>query len=568
MDEEELHSSLETYKSQLHQVEQAIQAAGSSPDLEALRNDLTELVNLTQGSLLSLKKSQLLKEIDSRDGSGGSSDSKGNNSVKQKASLYDSEESGSTSLDNEYAAFQEMLGTDVTSSQDSAENKNNFKEKVYEGRDRCNEELDVSSGGSVNDLYKDIVGTRCQAPYAHDWGEKAYGNALIAGVETGLETEMPKVQVMFSNPTHSAMLPCKYFLSGSCRFTDQDCRFSHGHLVELEDLREYIEPDHSLIKLESKCLARYDDDDLWYKATVVEVGESEVKVTFDSYSDDPLSLLWEDVLPLDDESDSSSESGDDDIIINQPISRDDSDDEDDFPVFLWKPSSHGLGDLGQWEAHTKGVGSRLLSKMGYIPGQGLGKNGEGRIEPVPIQLLPQGKSLDKIMALKEISGNRDMFDAMKRQEKLDRNLAKKLENQYKSGVQKTGVFDFINKKLGGKKGKLSELIHHHGDGKQSHGGQGHSKLHRNISEQDLKEKSDKNINIQLLKTSGEMKSVQKELMKLKESLSRNERDKSVTARVKTKISSLESYLEKLKSSENLMESHQQKRKNHKKMTVF
>ncbi|WAR31939.1 ZGPAT-like protein [Mya arenaria] len=371
MDEEELHSSLETYKSQLHQVEQAIQAAGSSPDLEALRNDLTELVNLTQGSLLSLKKSQLLKEIDSRDGSGGSSDSKGNNSVKQKASLYDSEESGSTSLDNEYAAFQEMLGTDVTSSQDSAENKNNFKEKVYEGRDRCNEELDVSSGGSVNDLYKDIVGTRCQAPYAHDWGEKAYGNALIAGVETGLETEMPK----------------------------------------FNQVRE--------------------------------------------------------------------------------------------------------------------------------------------------QVFSQ-----------EISGNRDMFDAMKRQEKLDRNLAKKLENQYKSGVQKTGVFDFINKKLGGKKGKLSELIHHHGDGKQSHGGQGHSKLHRNISEQDLKEKSDKNINIQLLKTSGEMKSVQKELMKLKESLSRNERDKSVTARVKTKISSLESYLEKLKSSENLMESHQQKRKNHKKMTVF
>ena len=29
--------------------------------------------------------------------------------------------------------------------------------------------------------------------------------------------------------------------------------------------------------------------------------------------------------------------------------------------------------------------------MGYVVGQGLGKNGEGRAEPVPIQLLPAGQ---------------------------------------------------------------------------------------------------------------------------------------------------------------------------------
>ena len=39
----------------------------------------------------------------------------------------------------------------------------------------------------------------------------------------------------------------------------------------------------------------------------------------------------------------------------------------------------------------QGIGSRLLTKMGYVPGQGLGKAGEGRVQPVPIQLLPQGK---------------------------------------------------------------------------------------------------------------------------------------------------------------------------------
>lgn len=33
---------------------------------------------------------------------------------------------------------------------------------------------------------------------------------------------------------------------------------------------------------------------------------------------------------------------------------------------------------------------KLMKKMGYIYGQGLGKTGEGRVEPVPIQLIPQG----------------------------------------------------------------------------------------------------------------------------------------------------------------------------------
>lgn len=53
------------------------------------------------------------------------------------------------------------------------------------------------------------------------------------------------------------------------------------------------------------------------------------------------------------ESSTLSDDDDDDITDNQPINREDSDDEDALPVFLWKPPKHGLGDLGQWEAHTK-----------------------------------------------------------------------------------------------------------------------------------------------------------------------------------------------------------------------
>ena len=63
------------------------------------------------------------------------------------------------------------------------------------------------------------------------------------------------------------------------------------------------------------------------------------------------------------------------------------------PVELWAGAGEGAGRMGGWEVHTRGVGSRLMLAMGWQVDQGLGREGQGRVEPVPAWFYPPGRGL-------------------------------------------------------------------------------------------------------------------------------------------------------------------------------
>lgn len=94
------------------------------------------------------------------------------------------------------------------------------------------------------------------------------------------------------------------------------------------------------------------------------------------------------LFPLEDEKDGGSDSEDGSV-------GDAEDDSQFVPHFIgdYKKAADSGKAFGGWEKHTKGIGSRLMAKMGYVLGSGLGREGEGRLEPVQAMVFPPGRSL-------------------------------------------------------------------------------------------------------------------------------------------------------------------------------
>ncbi|GFS03770.1 zinc finger CCCH-type with G patch domain-containing protein-like [Elysia marginata] len=108
----------------------------------------------------------------------------------------------------------------------------------------------------------------------------------------------------------------------------------------------------------------------------------------------------------------------------------------------------------------------------------------------------------------------------------------------------------------------------------THSGHAHASKHGKekatpTSARELGKRSDKEVNLQIFKTSEEIMNVERHLKHLRHQLARNEsKDRKMADQVRQKIADQETYLQQLKTSSQTLESHKKNRSAHKKLTIF
>lgn len=201
MDEETLKAAISTYAAQLQQVEAAL-LAGLDPsqhsDLLKLKEDLHQLIELTEASLVSVQKSRLLSSLEDSNG------------LRSNTSEAADTHSANEGLDAEFAAFYSELGE---SSGSSSENRE--RDKVEEGGEEDGEQDEEEEDDALS-------GTKVRAPYRTKWGTLEYHNAMVVGAEPP-DGEEAQVRVLYVYPTQKSMKPCPFYLEDKCRFLD-NCR--------------------------------------------------------------------------------------------------------------------------------------------------------------------------------------------------------------------------------------------------------------------------------------------------------------------------------------------------------
>ncbi|XP_076232478.1 zinc finger CCCH-type with G patch domain-containing protein [Calliopsis andreniformis] len=515
-DAESLKEAIKQYEYQLAQVQASLLAKPQGTDREdllSLKSDIQELINLTKENLQRLERGNL-----------------------ENGSEVESLDNTNDPLAEEYALFKAEL------------------EKASRNSE-INEQDEEAAGASNNieEELKQLEGMKCRAPHGSSWGGIGYHNAMICSVYQNDSNEIKdmqdiKVRVFFLNPTHKEMLPCPYYLDGKCKFSDMDCRFSHGELVPFSSIQEYREPDFQSIKMGSRVLAKQKNQ-LWHRCVVSKMPDNDAnvfRVKFEA-SGNITEVSLQDILPLDDADLEMSDTSDDSDSENNSL--------EDFKEEIIHKSLLTVESnmpLGHWEKHTRGMGSKLMAQMGYVVGTGLGKRSDGRIEPVEATVLPAGKSLDHCMELREnAGGDKDLFSVERKMRKQQQRLEQQREKQYQREKlqERKNVFNFINATLGDKpKTETQTSI--------------------SKSTNDLKTESNRQLNVASLQIGENILRLERESSKLKESLARHAKGSVHYNNIIMKYNEKQKELVSLRASEKNIAAEQNQRKNRAKLSIF
>lgn len=230
--------------------------------------------------------------------------------------------------------------------------------------------------------------------------------------------------------------------------------------------------------------------------------------------------------------------------------------------------------LGAWEAHTKGFGSRILQKFGYIVGTGLGQNGEGIIVPISAQVLPPGRSLDHCMTLREqANGDKDLFSVEKKLKRQQARQERQNVKAYERAKQKEdNIFNFLNQNILNNMPSTSGMHHNTAVAAAAAAAALMKKdAHRSTSKPspiDYKTQTNRNLNVESLKIGEDIRKMEREIQKLQESLRRHKDGTQMSQQLNMQLDIRKTELDRMKKSESCLHKEQNLRKDKTKLTIF
>ncbi|XP_040998580.1 uncharacterized protein LOC121244533 [Juglans microcarpa x Juglans regia] len=121
----------------------------------------------------------------------------------------------------------------------------------------------------------------------------------------------------------------------------------------------------------------------------------------------------------------------------------------------------GSASFGSFEVHTKGFGSRMMAKMGFVEGGGLGKDGQGVAEPIEVMQRPKSLGL----GMEFSSSNEDPTSTKSQRTEVSNSRGEPTRNK----SQNIGTFEKHTKGFGSKMMAKMGFVEGMGLGRSSQG---------------------------------------------------------------------------------------------------
>ncbi|CAJ0602633.1 unnamed protein product [Cylicocyclus nassatus] len=407
-----------------------------------------------------------------------------------------------------------------------------LNEQAEEGGSAEDAQSPAAEADNVN--FDDFVGMRCMAPYPKAQLPISHHAAIIlevlpqdvTGPDKGLQAK-----VLYSHPMLNGMRPCSHFLAGTCRF-DEKCKFSHGEVVRMADMDEYKDPDFNSLTVGSLVLSTVNAaSPLWEIGRIVAIHKNDIAVRI-LKSNSEVSTKFDHIVPLEGDIEEVAENSH----LTSPSEADASNENSRNEYWNEQKGDRcgnvTVGDLGNW--YGGGLGLKLMQKMGYKLGEGLGKNSDGIVHAIQAKICPKNSSVDACM-----TGKVKVVDGIQ-----------KVKTRVKEGMKQTNnsvdvdIFTFLNRKLEQPPAKSEE--------------EELKEEHRRLAKSSVKA-----LGVQGLDLESELKHLRSKEKKLLEGIARNKHDKRTVERLKNGLAEVEKEIQRTQAKRQRVQSElgdRQKRK--------